>query len=187
MSLAPADRPRPPRPPVGHHLAKEVLDRVGAAVLLALALPWLLLIALLLWLQDAGPVLVRDRRVGQGGRNFTLLRFRTGATGLGAALSRYNVDELPQVINVLKGDMSLVGPRAPAPGERRSDRDGFPWSSVKPGLIPPWPSSRSPRSHEKASVELNRYLRNWSLTVDLAILWHSLRDAFRWPATGRGR
>jgi exopolysaccharide production protein ExoY len=187
MSLAPADRPRPPRPPARHHLAKEVLDRVGAAVLLILAAPWLLIIALLLWVQDGGPVLARASRMGRWGRTFSLVRFHTTATGMGAALRRYNLDELPQLINVLKGDMSFVGPRPPAPSEHEDVAEGCPGLSVKPGLIRPWPSSRSPRSRESASVELDRYLRTWSPSVDLAIVWRSLREALRGPATGRSR
>jgi lipopolysaccharide/colanic/teichoic acid biosynthesis glycosyltransferase len=187
MSLAPADRPQPPRPPAGHRLAKEVFDRVGAATLLLLTAPWLVLVALLLWLQDAGPVLVRTGRTGRWGRPFRLLHFRTGASGLGAALRRYHLDELPQLINVLKGDMSFVGPRPPAPGDRQDLADNCSWLSVKPGLLRPWPASRSPRSPEGASLELDRYLRHWSPTVDVAIVWRSLREAFHWPATGRGR
>jgi exopolysaccharide production protein ExoY len=179
MSLARADLPAHPEPPAGQHVSKAVLDRVGAAVLLLLGGPWLLLVAMLLWIQDDGPVLARDRRIGQWGRRFDLLRFRTDASRVGTALDRSHLDELPQLINVLKGDMSLVGPRPPTPGDLSRDPDRCRWLSVKPGLIGPWPSGRAPRSPEHASVELDRYLRSWSPTTDLTILWHSLRGLGR--------
>ncbi|SNR76873.1 sugar transferase [Blastococcus mobilis] len=182
MSL---DRSLPPHPATDRPLAKAVLDRGGAAVLLVLCAPWLLLIALLLWIQEDGPVLARDRRVGQWGRSFDLLRFRTGVSRTGAALRRYNLDDLPQLVNVLKGDLSFVGPRAPAGDAWPGIPAPYPWLSVKPGLIGPWVSGRAPRTRETAAIELERYLQNWSLTVDLTILWHSLCAALRGPVSGR--
>ncbi len=182
MSL---DGLRQPPPVAGRSLTKSVLDRGGAAVLLVLCAPWLLLIAVLLWIQDDGPILARDRRVGQWGRAFDLLRFRTSASPTGAALRRYNLDDLPQLVNVLKGDMSFVGPRARPDDGLPGAPAPYPWLSVKPGLIGPWVSGRAPRTRENASAELERYLRNWSLTVDLTILWHSLCAALRGPVSGR--
>jgi lipopolysaccharide/colanic/teichoic acid biosynthesis glycosyltransferase len=176
MSL---DLSRQPHPAAGRPLAKAALDRGGAAVLLLLCAPWLLLIAVLLWFRDDGPVLTRTRHVGQWGRTFDLLRFRTGDSRMGAALRRYNLDGLPQLVNVLKGELSFVGPRAPAESDRWNLSRPYPWLSVTPGLIGPWVSGRAPGTRENASVELDRYMRNWSLTVDLTILWHSLRDALR--------
>ena len=118
MSLAPAQGhgPQQPRRPTGSPVSKAVLDRFGAALLLLLCGLWLLLIAQLLWLQDDRPVLARETRVGQWGRRFELLRFRTDDRRVGAALRRYNLDELPQLINVVKGDMSLRRPPSGSPG-----------------------------------------------------------------------
>jgi len=181
MSL---DLSRQPHPAAGRPLAKAALDRGGAAVLLLLCAPWLLLIAVLLWFEDDSPVLNRTRHVGQWGRTFHLLRFRTGASRMGAALRRYNLDDLPQLVNVLKGELSFVGPRAPAESDRWSASFPYPWLSVKPGLVGPWVSGRAPRTRENASVEVEQYLRNWSLTGDLTILWHSLREALRRQLSG---
>jgi lipopolysaccharide/colanic/teichoic acid biosynthesis glycosyltransferase len=186
MSLAPAYGPQQPHRPAGSPVTKAVLDRLGAALVLLPCAPWLLLIALLLWLQDDRPVLVRETRVGQWGRRFDLLRFRTDDRRVGAALRRYGLDELPQLINVVKGDMSFVGPRPAASGDG-GVADPHLWLSVKPGLTGPWLSSRTPSTRESASVELDRYMRNWSLTTDLTILWHSLRDALGRSTTGESR
>lgn len=187
MSLAPAQGHghQQPRRPTASPVSKAALDRFGAALLLLICGLWLLLIALLLWLQDDRPVLAREPRVGQWGRCFELLRFRTDDRALGAALRRYNLDELPQLINVVKGDMSLVGPRPAPPGDARA-ADAHLWLAVKPGLTGPWLSSQAPRTREDASIELDRYLRNWSLGSDLAILLCSVREALRRPTTGRG-
>lgn len=122
MSLAPASRYDHPTTP--HHRIKAAVDRTGAAVLLVLALPWLGLIALAIWAEDAGPVLRRERRLGRWGREFSLLRFRTTTSGgrqdgqvtrVGAVLRRYAVEGLPQLINVLRGicPSSVRGHRHP--------------------------------------------------------------------------
>ncbi|HSK25736.1 MAG TPA: sugar transferase, partial [Jiangellales bacterium] len=130
-------------------VARALLDRVGAAALLVLALPVLLGVAVAVRVTSPGPALFRQRRVGLGGREFTMLKFRTmvrdaedrlaevahlnthregvlfkapddpRVTRLGAWLRRTSLDELPQLFNVLTGSMSLVGPRPPLPGEAR--------------------------------------------------------------------
>jgi lipopolysaccharide/colanic/teichoic acid biosynthesis glycosyltransferase len=183
MSLAHTRDPQHPHPSSGSRLGKAVLDRVGAAVLLLPCAPWLLLIATLLWFQDDRPVLTRETRMGQGGRHFDLLRFRTGATGVGAALRRYNLDELPQLINVLKGDMSFVGPRPRHPEQGRGEGH-YPWLFVKPGLTRPWLPDSAPRTHENALLALDRYMRDWSVATDLRIMWHALRSALWGTTTG---
>jgi len=183
MSLADTRDPQHPYPSSGSRLAKAVLDRIGAAVLLLPCAPWLLLVATLLWFQDDGPVLTRETRVGQWGRCFDVLRFRTGATGVGAALRRFNLDELPQLINVLKGDMSFVGPRPRHPEQARLEQP-YPWLSVKPGLTHPWLPGSPPRTRENASLALDGYMRNWSVGTDLRIMWHALRGALGGTATG---
>ncbi len=191
MSLAPASRYDHPLSPTPRHLAKVLLDRLGAAVLLLLAAPWLLAIAVAIRLDDGGPVLRRERRLGQGGDEFSLLRFRTTAWGgrqdgdatrVGAFLRRHALDGLPQLVNVLKGDLSFIGPRPPAPapaGAWRAGRD----RAVKPGLTEPWGRRALPRSAEEESRELARYLGGWSLRSDLTILWRWLREASGRPGS----
>jgi len=114
---------------------KRVFDCVLATLGLICLAPLLLLTALAIRLEDGGPALFRQRRVGRGGAIFTFFKFRsmpvdTGdvpsaeATGLritriGRILRRTNIDELPQLFNVLRGDMSIVGPRPPLPSQTR--------------------------------------------------------------------
>ena len=110
-------------------LAKRVLDLVVALSLLLLLAPLLVLVALIIWRHDHGPVLYRAKRIGRGGGLFTMFKFRTmvlnadqiGASStadddsrimpIGRFLRRYKLDELPQLFNVVNGTMSLVGPR----------------------------------------------------------------------------
>lgn len=145
-------------------LSKRVLDVVfGCLLLLATAPAWPL-IALAVKLEDGGPVFYRQRRWGQGGRLFEVFKFRTmisdsdekhgvveardedeRVTRVGAILRSFGIDELPQVLNIVKGEMSFVGPRPLAVGEVVHDDDGNPtvWDrlpefrrrmSVRPGL-----------------------------------------------------
>jgi lipopolysaccharide/colanic/teichoic acid biosynthesis glycosyltransferase len=165
---------------------KPLIDRLGAALLLLLAAPWLLLIALALWLTDDGPLLARERRIGRDNRPFWLLRFRT--TGWGAPhlstevgsvrrlLRRSHLDELPQLFNVVRGDLSLVGPRPSRSGNRVDDCP----TSLKPGLI----GLSDPRGVpiDQDPLTPQRYAEEWSLRLDLAILWRALRHALRTPA-----
>jgi lipopolysaccharide/colanic/teichoic acid biosynthesis glycosyltransferase len=108
---------------------KRALDLAGAGIGILVVSPLLAAIALSVWLNDRGPVLFRQRRIGQGGRPFEMLKFRTMTvnaerqgpqitigddpriTRVGRVLRRYKLDELPQLWNVLRRDMSLVGPR----------------------------------------------------------------------------
>ena len=112
---------------------KRLFDLVLGCLLLAIAWPAMLVIALIVRLSSRGPILFRQRRVGQGGKNFSLLKFRTmahrpGESGLaltrcadprvtpaGRFLRKLKLDELPQLLNVIRGDMSLVGPRPDVP------------------------------------------------------------------------
>jgi lipopolysaccharide/colanic/teichoic acid biosynthesis glycosyltransferase len=192
MSMAPASRhDNQPPVPVPRHVVKSVLDRLGAAVVLLLAAPWLAVIAVAIWLDDGGPVLRRERRLGQWGREFSLLRFRTRAwsgrqdgtvTRVGAFLLRHALDGLPQLLNVLRGDLSFVGPRPHVPGPEAGG-----WVSrepaVRPGLIEPWDRRGTPRTGDEETLELLRYLGSWSLRADLTILWRWLRDGSRRSGT----
>jgi exopolysaccharide biosynthesis polyprenyl glycosylphosphotransferase len=191
-------------------LTKGVFDRSAAAFGLVLLAPLLVGIALVLRISTPGPILFRQERVGRHGTTFQMLKFRTmvdGAdqmvhtlaaendgngvlfkrkvdprvTGVGAVLRRYSLDELPQLLNVVKGDMSLVGPRPPLPSE--VDRYGFDMHRrflVKPGLTGLWQiSGRSDLSWDE-SVRIDiRYVENWSLSLDLLILWRTFGAVVR--------
>jgi exopolysaccharide biosynthesis polyprenyl glycosylphosphotransferase len=149
-------------------VVKGVMDRVGAAMLITLSLPFLLLAAIAIAVDSRGSVFYTQRRVGKGGKEFTILKFRTmvrnahqvkqqlaavneGAgvlfkmrkdprvTRVGSILRRYSIDELPQLFNVLTGSMSLVGPRPPLPEESaRYEEDVRRRLLVKPGLTGLW-------------------------------------------------
>ncbi|MEU6621301.1 sugar transferase [Streptomyces litmocidini] len=191
----------------GRRAIKGVVDRLGAAVLLLLFTPLMALVALLVMLDSRGGAFYRQRRVGKDGREFTILKFRTMVTGadgaaraalaernegagplfklrrdprvtrVGAVLRRYSIDELPQLLNVLTGSMSLVGPRPPLPEESAAyGPDIRRRLLVKPGLTGLWQiSGRSDLPWEEA-VRLDlRYVEDWSLALDTVILWKTLR------------
>ncbi|RMH01491.1 MAG: sugar transferase [Planctomycetota bacterium] len=159
-------------------LTKRSIDLAGAAVGLVLCAPLLVGVALALRLAGGGPVLFRQRRCGLAGRPFTILKFRTlsasgGRVGrLGRFLRRTSLDELPQLWNVLRGEMSLVGPRPllerdlPAdPGRRRRRQ------SCLPGLT--GLAQVSGRSHltPRRRLELDlAYVESRGLLLDLWIL-----------------
>jgi exopolysaccharide biosynthesis polyprenyl glycosylphosphotransferase len=184
-------------------VAKHVVDRLGSALLLIVIAPLLLGLAIAVKI-DGGPIFFRQTRVGRHGRQFSMLKFRTmvvdaeqrlgelraeneGAgplfklkhdprvTRVGAFLRRYSLDELPQLVNVLMGSMSLVGPRPPLPKEVATyGRDAQRKLLVKPGLTGLWQiSGRSDLSWEE-SVRLDlRYVENWNLALDALILWRT--------------
>ena len=190
----------------GRRAVKEVVDRIGATILLMLFAPLMVLVGLLVLVDSRGGAFYRQRRVGKDGREFTILKFRTmvpGAHGVrdaladrnegagplfklrrdprvtrvGAVLRRYSLDELPQLLNVLTGSMSLVGPRPPLPEESAAyGPDIRRRLLVKPGLTGLWQiSGRSDLSWEEA-VRLDlRYVEDWSLALDSVILWKTLR------------
>ncbi|MFT4264932.1 MAG: sugar transferase [Nocardioides sp.] len=183
---------------------KAVLDRVIAVVGLLVASPVMLVIALLIKLGDGGPVFYRSIRVGVGGAEFGMLKFRTMTTNadelrlemesegdgplfkvrndpritrVGGFLRRYSLDELPQLWNVLIGQMSVVGPRPPLPGEVAEWTGGVERRLlVKQGMTGLWQvSGRSDLSWED-SVRLDiDYVENWSITRDLQIIWRTVR------------
>jgi exopolysaccharide biosynthesis polyprenyl glycosylphosphotransferase len=189
---------------------KAVFDRLlGLAIVVVLAPP-MVGIALAIRLSDGGPALFRQVRVGKGGQPFTVYKFRTmvpDADGLKASLAvhnnghgllfkmrqdpritrtgrwlrRWSLDELPQLFNVLAGQMSLVGPRPALPDE--AARYGYYVRrrlAVKPGMTGLWQiKGRSDLSWEEA-VRLDlRYVENWSLVLDLQILWKTLSAVAR--------
>jgi sugar transferase EpsL len=172
-------------------LAKRIFDVTIAGIGLVMISPLLLVIAIAVKLTSPGPALFKQKRLGQKGRTFTIYKFRTmvdGAVNLGAGLRTfegdpritplgkflrdYHLDELPQLLNVLKGDMSLVGPRPLLPSElalynsREKQRLLVPpgmtaWEAVNGGLD----NSREER------IELDLwYVDHWNFGVDLLIL-----------------
>jgi exopolysaccharide biosynthesis polyprenyl glycosylphosphotransferase len=193
-----------PISPVGI-LLKRLLDIVISATTLIILSPLLLLSALAIKLDSEGPVLYRSRRVGKKGTQFICYKFRTMVkdadrlkkeiahlnerdglifkikddpriTGIGSILRKYSVDEIPQLWNVIKGDMSLVGPRPPIVGEyqnyslphlRRLD--------VMPGITGLWQvrARRDPSFDKYLNLDLE-YIENWSIGLDCKILMETI-------------
>ncbi len=186
----------------GKQVIKAVFDRMAAGLALIVLAPLFVVIALAIRLDDQGPVFFKQTRVGRDGQTFKLFKFRTmvvdaeqrklqlqalneGAgvlfkmrrdprvTKVGASLRRWSLDELPQLFNVLKGDMSLVGPRPALPDEVARYGDHMRRRLVvKPGITGLWQvSGRSGLSWEEAFRLDLRYVDNWSIMLDLQILW----------------
>ncbi|MDQ1723483.1 MAG: hypothetical protein QOG52_511 [Frankiaceae bacterium] len=195
-----------PRLSGGARLLKAVVDRFMATVVLLVTLPVTVLLALAVRIDSPGPIIFRQTRVGVGGREFRIYKFRSmhvdaearrdelrdaneNADGLlfkvrddprvtrvGRWLRRLSLDEVPQLLNVIRGDMSLVGPRPPLPEEvQQYGTDVRRRLLVKPGLTGLWQvSGRSDLTWEEA-VRLDlRYVENWSLTLDAMILWRTM-------------
>ena len=183
-------------------LIKSCFDRAAALVALLICSPLLMAVALAVRLGDGGPVLFRQTRVGRNGRTFTVLKFRTMVldaeqrkahlctlnetdgllfkmrqdpriTTIGAKLRRWSLDELPQLFNVLIGDMSLVGPRPALPQEALLYGDHVKRRlMVKPGMTGLWQVNGRADLNWDESVRLDlRYVENWSFVLDLQILW----------------
>jgi exopolysaccharide biosynthesis polyprenyl glycosylphosphotransferase len=189
----------------GQQILKALFDRCAAAVLLILLAAPLAVLAAAIWLSDRGPALFTEIRVGKGGRKFRIYKFRTmvvdaeqqraqllaredlGAilfklrrdprvTPVGAHLRRWSIDELPQLFNILRGDMSLVGPRAALADEAARYADHVRRRLVvKPGLTGLWQvNGRSDLSWDE-SVRLDlRYVESWSFALDLQIIWKTI-------------
>jgi exopolysaccharide biosynthesis polyprenyl glycosylphosphotransferase len=189
---------------------KEIFDRVVAATALIMLAPLFAALVVAIRLSDNGPALFTQTRVGKDGRTFKIYKFRTmvvdaeqrlaelrgrneldgvlfkmrrdpRVTAIGARLRKWSVDELPQLINVLRGEMSLVGPRPALPDEAARYADHARRRLVvKPGLTGLWQvNGRSDLSWGE-SVRLDlRYVENWSFTLDLQILWKTFSVIFR--------
>lgn len=185
-------------------LCKHLLDLTGALVLLLLSSPLLLLVSVLIKLTSPGPILFRQQRCGLNGQPFTMLKFRTMVTNaeqrkhelavfnemdgpvfkmtndpritrIGKWLRKFSLDEFPQLFNVLRGDMSLVGPRPlPVDEVRRFDDLAHRRRlSVKPGLTCLWQiGGRNEVRNFDDWVRLDlEYIDNWSIWLDLKILF----------------
>jgi lipopolysaccharide/colanic/teichoic acid biosynthesis glycosyltransferase len=186
----------------GAQWAKRLLDIVLSALLLLLALPLLTLIALAVWVEDGGPVFFAQTRVGQYGRCFKMYKIRSMCldaeqrlkellarnhhkegvtfkikddpriTGVGKWLRKYSFDELPQLYNVLIGDMSLVGPRPPVPREvamySLPDRRRL---AIRPGITCVWQISGRSEIDFSGQVQLDvNYIETQTFWSDLRIL-----------------
>jgi exopolysaccharide biosynthesis polyprenyl glycosylphosphotransferase len=199
LTLLHVDHPQLSGP---RQVLKDLFDRSLAALVLVLLSPLMLAIALAIRFSDHGPALFTQTRVGKDGRPFKIYKFRTMVvdaearlaalreqnehdgvlfkmrkdpriTALGAHLRKWSLDELPQLFNVLLGEMSLVGPRPALPDEAARYADHVRRRLVvKPGVTGMWQvNGRSNLSWEE-SVRLDlRYVENWSLALDLQILW----------------
>src|SRR5216683_2827029 len=180
---------------------KDCIDRVGAGLLIVVLAPVMLLVCVLVLLDDGWPVIYRRRVVGQAGEfdayKFRSMRKDAGAilaenpdlrgefernfklkedprkTAVGKMLRKLSLDELPQLFNVLKGQMSLVGPRMISPAELEkygSHKELL--LTVKPGLTGYWQVNgrQEVNYEERVGMDLH-YINNWSLAMDLKILF----------------
>jgi len=188
-------------------VAKQLIDFIGATILLIVLVPMLAIVAGLIKITSPGPIFFRQKRSGLNGRPFTLYKFRTmvsnaeqlkhelaamnemsgpvfklvkdpRVTPIGKMLRKFSIDELPQLFNVMRGEMSLVGPR-PLPVDevkRFHDLAHRRRLSVKPGLTCLWQvSGRNKVKDFKDWVRLDlEYIDNWSLWLDLKILCRTL-------------
>jgi len=191
-------------------IVKTMFDRVLAGVGLVVLLPLMVAIGILVRLTSRGPALFRQVRVGLGGRHFVIWKFRTMAidaearlsdvihlnehdgllfkvrndprvTRLGRVLRRWSLDELPQLWNVMRGDMSIVGPRPPLPSEvERYDGQVRRRLLVKPGLTGLWQVGGRAGVPWEEAVRLDLYyVENWSLSMDAMILAKTVTAVLR--------
>lgn len=190
--------------PPSSRLIKRAMDIVVASILLLLSLPVLLLIAIAIKLDSRGPVLFKQRRIGKGGRQFQILKFRTmvdGAEGLreqliglssdphwmalerdpritrvGSLLRKTSLDELPQLWNVIRGQMSLVGPRPlPEPEDRLIEGWGRGRLDLTPGITGYWQVLGRNSIPFTEMVKLDYiYVTNWSLWSDVRLILRTI-------------
>jgi exopolysaccharide biosynthesis polyprenyl glycosylphosphotransferase len=198
------------RLPVAGLMLKRAFDWVAAAVALVILAPVWALIAILIKLNSGGPVLYAAQRAGRKGRSFRCYKFRTMVreadalknglrernqrqgpifkiandpriTWVGRFLRRYSLDELPQLLNVLKGEMSLVGPRPHPLDDFSAYRlEHLPRLDVTPGITGLWQvtARRDPSFQAGMNLDLE-YIHRWSLELDLKILWKTVWEVLR--------
>jgi len=202
LTLLHVDHPQLSGP---RQVIKDLFDRASAAFGLMMLLPVLMMIAIAIRLSDHGPALFTQTRVGKGGETFKIYKFRTMVvdaearlaeireknesdgvlfkirkdpriTAIGARLRKSSLDELPQLINVLRGEMSLVGPRPALPEEAAKYADHVRRRLVvKPGLTGMWQVNGRSELTWDETVRLDlRYVENWSFALDLQILWKTV-------------
>lgn len=189
----------------GHHIVKRAVDVLLSAGALLLLAPVFAVIAILIKREGPGPIFFSQERVGLNGETFKMHKFRSmvvdaedqlknlqeqnegnevlfkmrndpRVTKVGAVIRKYSLDELPQIFNVLKGNMSLVGPRPPLPSEV-AQYEGHTGRRlyIKPGLTGLWQVSGRSDLEWGESVRLDLYyVENWSLAGDIMIMWRTL-------------
>jgi exopolysaccharide biosynthesis polyprenyl glycosylphosphotransferase len=194
----------------GRRLIKGLFDRALAVTTLLVLFPFLFVIGIVIHTTSGGPALFRQIRVGRDGTEFVMFKFRTmhvdaeqrltavlalnekdgvlfkvhddpRITPIGRWLRRYSIDELPQLLNVVLGQMSLVGPRPPLPREVEQYAETVRRRLVvKPGMTGLWQVSGRADLSWDDSVRLDlRYVENWSLVLDLVILWRTVSAVVR--------
>lgn len=177
----------------GYRYVKRAIDVVGALVLLVLFAPLLLLIVLLIRLDSRGPAVYRQQRVGRDGRNFTILKFRSmrtdapcisteemqraginPVTRMGRILRATSLDELPQLVNILKGEMSFIGPRPALPSQTdvNTRRDALGVHAATPGItgLAQVMGRDDLDTDTKVGYDYD-YCTRLSLRQDIVILW----------------
>jgi lipopolysaccharide/colanic/teichoic acid biosynthesis glycosyltransferase len=198
------------RVPPAWHATKRCIDVLGAGVVLVLCAPVIVLAAVAIGCVSAGSPFFAQERVGQHGRRFRLFKLRTMVDGahleherlrplnevsgpvfkirndprlhaLGGFLRRTSIDELPNLLNVLRGEMSLVGPRPPLPAEvEHYDRVAMRRLSVKPGITCLWQVGGRSNVDFDTWMELdNRYVDTWTPWGDLAIILRTVPAVIR--------
>ncbi|MDH3403778.1 MAG: exopolysaccharide biosynthesis polyprenyl glycosylphosphotransferase, partial [Acidobacteriota bacterium] len=185
-------------------LVKRGLDLAVATAMMAVALPFFPLVALLIWIEDRGPIFYHQERMGLDGRPFQILKLRSMRVGaesstgpvwaikddprrtrVGAFLRRWSLDELPQLWNVFRGHMSIVGPRPERPAFVHEFKEKLPLymlrHKVKSGITG-WAQVHGWRGNTSIKKRLQYdlyYIENWSLKLDLKILWMTLLHGLR--------
>ncbi|GAA1796787.1 MAG: sugar transferase [Actinobacteria bacterium] len=193
-------------------VAKRAIDIFCSSLIALVTMPVWLFIAFSIWLHDRGPVFFVQQRVGENGRTFPMVKFRTMVvdaeqrllagelsahpqvnemlfkhkhdpriTKPGRILRRLSLDELPQLINVLRGEMSLVGPRPPLPREVDAyEPDAMRRLKVRPGLTGMWQISGRSDLNWEESLRLDLwYVDNWSPVLDVMILMRTVRAVLK--------
>jgi Undecaprenyl-phosphate glucose phosphotransferase len=188
-------------------LVKRCMDMAIALLCMLVLLPFLPIIALAIWLEDRGPIFYRQERMGLDGQPFMILKLRSmrvdaeASTGpvwavrddprrtrVGSFIRRWSIDELPQIWNVLLGDMSIVGPRPERPSFVREFKHKIPRymlrHRVKAGItgwaqVHGWRGNTSIRKRIQYDLY---YIQNWSLALDFKILWMTVRHALNFNA-----
>jgi len=184
-------------------IVKRIMDIGVSSLLLTLFSPLILVVSSLIKLTSRGPVFYRQERVGIDGRRFVIHKFRTmifdaeketgpvmcqegdpRITKIGRFLRKYSIDEIPQLVNVLKGEMSLIGPRPERPNFVKDFTERIPKymlrHKVKSGITG-WAQVHGLRQDTSIEKRLEYdfyYIQNWSLALDLEILWRTLRKGF---------
>jgi exopolysaccharide biosynthesis polyprenyl glycosylphosphotransferase len=186
-----------------YSVAKRAFDIVFASLAIIITAPLLLVIAIAIKLSSPGPVFFRQERVGRNGRIFNMLKFRTmrvadktitdtawralddpRRTGVGALLRRTSLDELPQFFNVLRGEMSVVGPRPERPFFVEKFALEIPHYKMRHGgLVGITGLAQIHGYRGDTCIETRvlydlQYLENWSLSLDLKIVWRTVKGVF---------